>query len=252
MRIDENAKEIAVEIPLTSPTGKIRIKERSSAFEYGLPFASRQRELHPGNYIEWQIGYDWPSGAGNPSSLPKIVFTNNKGEEKSLYELSELLYYFYRWNFISAKEIETLSGFLNKLEDGKLIDRHSECGIKRGRPVKREINGVIFSRMALEYPQLVFCFRKYEIIAEITVREKQRAVGVQPMLYFCFPVSELRTRGRPLAGRTAEQNETADFIFNRNNRKIILGMVKIFGMLSKPHKADITAILNAVLESSRA
>ena len=45
-------------------------------------------------------------------------------------------------------------------------------------------------------------FGDYEIIAEITIREKQRAVGTQSMLYFCFPITELKSED-PLIGRCA-------------------------------------------------
>ncbi len=247
MKINARKKEIAAEIPMTKHAGKIRIKERSCVFQYGLPFASRSRKFHQRNYVEWQIGYDSPSGKGNLSSLPKIVFTDSKGREKSLYELSEILYYMRRWNLISEKEITSLLRFLRGLKNEELIDRHPACKIKRSHPVEQDINGVRFSRMLLEYPQLVYQFGRYEIIAEITVREKQRAIGVQPMLYFCFPLSELLPRGAPLIGRIAERNETAGFVFNRGNCKITLEMAKIFGILSEPHKTDIIAILETIV-----
>jgi len=47
----ENAKfiqsddEIYIELLLTQPTGKIRVKERSLFYEYGLPFATRQNKI---------------------------------------------------------------------------------------------------------------------------------------------------------------------------------------------------------------
>lgn len=51
-------KSITVDIPLTTTSGKIRIKNRSSFYEYGLPVATRQNNFLQSNYVEWQIGYD--------------------------------------------------------------------------------------------------------------------------------------------------------------------------------------------------
>lgn len=251
MLINESQKEIAVDIPLTRPSGKIRIKTRSNVFQYGEPFASRQKEFHQRNYVEWQISYDIATkDASNSPPLSNITFLNNKGEQKTLYELSTILYYMRQWDFISGEEISSLIDFLSKLSHETLIDHHPACSIKRTHPVKEDMNGINFSRMILEYPQLVYSFGKYDIIAEITIREKQRAIGVQPMLYFCFPLTELHTHGNPLIGRVAEQKESANFVFNQDNYKIVLEMVKIFGILSEPHKTDIIAILQAIKNAS--
>jgi len=96
---------------------------------------------------------------------------------------------------------------------------------------------------------LIHRFGKFEIIAEIVIREKQRAVGIQAMLYFCFSITELKTEHN-LLGRMAEKKEFADFVLDSQNAKIILEMVKIFGMLSKSHRFDILAIISFILKSS--
>ena len=48
------------------------------------------------------------------------------------------------------------------------------------------------------------------IVTEIKITEKQYAVGTQPMLYLCFPITELKTRIN-LVGRCAEIKEVANF-----------------------------------------
>jgi hypothetical protein len=82
----------------------------------------------------------------------------------------------------------------------------------------------------VKYPVLVHKFGEYEILTELIIREKQRAVGVQPMLYFCFPVTELRS-DVPFIGRTAEPKETARFIISSGNIRIFVRMLRIFGTL---------------------
>jgi hypothetical protein len=93
-------------------------------------------------------------------------------------------------------------------------------------------------------------FKNYEIITEITIREKQKAVGIQPMLYFCFPVTELKSDS-PLIGRCTNAKEFAYFKINKNNSFIILEIIKIFGMLSPPHQHDILEILNLIIDKNK-
>jgi len=139
-------------------------------------------------------------------------------------------------------EIEELKTFLSSLDSQNLIKKHSHCQIKRTHPQNENINSLEFEILKIEYPQLIHKFKNYEIIAEITIREKQRAVGVQPMLYFCFPITELIS-DTPLLGRTAKTKEFAYFKFDKNNAPVILEMIKIFGMLSASHNFDILQIL---------
>ncbi|MDP2989049.1 MAG: R.Pab1 family restriction endonuclease, partial [Kiritimatiellota bacterium] len=71
------------------------------------------------------------------------------------------------------------------------------------------------------------------------------AVGTQAMLYFCFPITELQANPA-LLGRTAQPKETAKFVFNKDNFRIIPKMIRIFGMLSKSHQFDILAIIELI------
>jgi hypothetical protein len=97
---------------------------------------------------------------------------------------------------------------------------------------------------------LVHRFGKYEILTEIKITEKQYAIGVQPMLYFCFPITELRSNEQ-IVGRTAKTKETADFVIDKNNISIFLEMFKIFGLLSKSHNHDVVEILKAMMEEGK-
>ena len=246
---DEENKRILVDIPLATPTGKIRIKTRNMFHEYGNPHATRSVPLGQKNYVEWQISYDLEDKKKNLSTLPDITFTAYNGKKKVLYELSEYLYYFYSWEMISPLGLKKTIDFLSKLEEVNLLSNHPDCEITRTHPVEKQINDTTFLGMTLKYPQLVYQFGIYEIIAEITIREKQRAVGVQPMLYLCFPITEVQTSDN-LIGRIAHKNENGKFVIDESNYSIVLEMVKIFGMLSPSHHKDILAILKTVSDSS--
>jgi hypothetical protein len=247
--IDEKKKEILVAIPLTTTSGKIRVKQRDNIYGYGLPFASRRNKFNQRNYIEWQIAYDieLKNDKINLTTLKDINFTAYNKKKKAFYELSEYLYYIFKFGFISKNNIKDLIYYISNLKESDLIDKHPHCAIKRTHPIKEEINKLPFEMLRVEYPQLIYRFEKYEIITEITIREKQRAVGVQPMLFFCFPIMNLLS-DKTLLGREAEVKEVAYFKFDKNNAFIIKEMVKIFGMLSKKHQYDILTILNTILE----
>ncbi len=237
---------IEAPIPLTTTSGKIRVKNRSSIFEYGLPFASRQNNFVQSNYIEWQIGYDAVTDDPDKlreTNLPTKVFDGYNSKRKALYELSEYLYYFAKWRFIKRDALLSLAEKIRAIPESYLVENHSDCQIKRTHPRETRINDVSFYQSKIEYPLLIHRFDVYEIIAEIVVREKQRAIGTQAMLYFCFPISELKTES-PLIGRKAEIKESGWFIINRKNCGILLEMIGIFGMLSMSHRFDVLAILD--------
>ena len=243
---DEENQKIVVDIPLTSPKGKIRIKSRSMFYEYGEPHATRRVPLTQNNYVEWQIGYDLEYAKRSNSSLHHISFIGANGKKKVLYELSEYLYYFYSWDMLTSSELKETLEFLSNLEEKNLISNHPDCEITRTHPIGKRINNTTFFAMTLKYPQLVYKFGKYEIIAEITIREKQTAVGIQPMLYLCFPITELQA-SENLIGRITQVNETAQFVIDKSNYSIVIEMVKVFGMLSPSHHKDILELIKSIL-----
>ena len=83
-KVVNDVRGVFVSLPLTKPTGKIRIKRRSVFHEYGLPVRPRQDALTQANDVEWQIGYDLLPEESNRSktSLGTRTFTNYKGETK--------------------------------------------------------------------------------------------------------------------------------------------------------------------------
>jgi len=254
-KIDFENKEILIAIPLTTTSGKIRIKQRDNIYGYGIPFASRTNKFNLKNYVEWQIGYDIEKGKEfsekynkNLTTVKDLEFIAYNKKKKYLYELSEYLYYFSKFNLFKIAKLQNIKNFLENLDNDNLIERHPHCAIKRTHPQNEKINNIDFEILKIEYPQLIHRFQDYEIIAEITIREKQRAIGIQPMLYFCFPITELISKEH-LIGRTSKTKEFAYFKFDKNNAFIILEMIKIFGMLSISHRYDIVNILEVIIKT---
>lgn len=244
-------KSISVAIPLTNGTGKTRIKKRSILNEYGIPVSTKQVNLTLDCYVEWQIGYDVVVSEVEKlqnSTLQELRFVGANGKLKALYELSEYVYYFYNWGFISKKDLLELKEKLLEIEDENLLDTQNILAIKRSHLIEKVFNETKFYFSKIEYPILIHKFDKFEIITEIVIREKQYAIGVQPMLYLCFPITELKS-DKVLLGRTVGTKEEATFLIDKNNYKILLKLLHLFGMLSINHRKDIFSIIDIIIEN---
>jgi hypothetical protein len=249
LKKDRNRKIIKVEIPLTKHTGKIRIKKRNNLYEVGIPVATRRESFNEKMYVEWQISYyamkNSKKAEMSTLNRDEFSFKSYNGKRKILYELSEFLYYFHKWNLISESDIKNLIEYISSIPKSNLIENLYQ--ITKSFFAEKEINKLTFKEAKLEYPYLLYNFGN-DFFAEIVIREKQKAIGVQPMFYLCFPITYLTDKnGKSLIGRTAKPNEVAYFEWNTNNFGVILDSFKIFGMLSENHRRDVLKILELIL-----
>ncbi len=247
--IKKQEHKIEIPILLTAVSGKIRVKNRSILNEYGTPVAVKRDGFALSNYVEWQIGYDVVKKETEKlaeSSLPETEFIGANKKVKALYELSEYIWYFYKWGVISRKELEKVAAYLNSIQDHDLIDKNTELQIDRSHSIAKNINGFDFEYTQVKYPLLIYKFNGYEMVTEIKITEKQYAVGTQPMLYLCFPITELKCEIN-LVGRIAKMKEIVHFEITEKNIKVFVEMLKMFGILSENHKHDILQIIRTIL-----
>ena len=235
--------ELKVLLPLTQPTSKIRIKERSFFGDYGLPVAGRSQTLGLSDYIEWQIGYDLLANISNKTktTLQDSIFVNYKGERKYAYELSEILYYSVKCGLIGIEQVRAAYDKIKSVSESDTFENREDMAICRTNPQHANVNGMDFFRVTVKYPMLVYKFGQYDIYAEVIIKEKQRAVGSQAMLYVCLPITTLRFK-RNIIGRTLDVKETADWIIGKEEAALSLELFRIFGMLSPKHRFDVLAI----------
>ncbi len=248
-------KNNEIELEITSLTSKVRVKRRSQFHEYGIPIATRSTIIQPTDYFEWQIGYDLKNEPTNvnKTSLSDFVFTNSRKEKKFPYELSEILYHSHKNGFIQDSDIICTYNFVDQIPQKDLIDCNTSMQICRTYPIPKKINGIDFFSMEVRYPLIVNKFGNYDIYTEVINREKQRAVGNQPMLYLCIPLSSpnltFKTQDGPLSsiiGRTAESKEIAIWKITKTEAKLSVLLFKIFGMLSDRHQSDVKSILKVL------
>lgn len=250
-KVDKKNQKIEVAIPLNIVKGKARVKERNNQHENGLPFSPRKKKIYENCYIEWQIGYDVLKNDDkkkeNSYLKDEIIFRNYDNKEKILYELSEYVYFFYQWGMIQKNDLEQIIN--RSIDKNKFIDTHSELTIDRSNKIGKKINHLDFYYSQIKYPLLVYNHGIYQIITEITIKEKQAAVGNQPMLYFCIPMDKINDEeGNKLIGRTTETNEQGIFTIDKSSCNIFLKMMDIFSLLSEKHNHDIKKILEAIIE----
>lgn len=246
----ENEKIIKIAIPLTNGTGKTRIKERKSIAEYGKPVATRTNPFTNDAYVEWQIGYDAKTKDADKTVLSTLSdkrFIGSSDEEKCLYELSEYVYYFTKWRIISTAELLNIKNFLSGLSESDFLDNKPELAIKR-KPFENEIkNGLNFLASEVAHPLLIYTLDSKQSYIEIEIKEKQYAIGTQPMLYFCFPVSEF-DGGSAIIGRTSQPKEFATFSLGENDKRTLFELLSIFGTLTEKHNTDVIRIIDLLLE----
>jgi hypothetical protein len=87
---------------------------------------------------------------------------------------------------------------------------------------------------------------------QIQLKQKQRAVGYQAMVYVCLPMTEVMAMdGTPRQSGNAKSKETVFYDFTRENRELLLDVIQAFGIASQQHNEDIRQILGKILETTR-
>ncbi|GAA7656616.1 R.Pab1 family restriction endonuclease [Helicobacter pylori] len=248
IKVDYDKKVIEVSIPLTSISGKVRVKIRHAFSDYGISTATRKIPFSLKHYIEWQIGYDVPIKDKEKFELTalkdkKYHFLGANNKVKTLYELSEMIYYAKQLGLISLENLENTLKYLEKqkqfIEDNFMITRE--------RFRSHQFGGMDFELSRISYPLLIHSFNDNQL-SEIVIREQQYGSKTQAMLYFCFSILELKT-ATPLLNRTAALKEHALLVVRQTNASMFLEMFKIFGLLSQAHHSDVLKILEKILQN---
>ncbi|WRB96810.1 R.Pab1 family restriction endonuclease [Helicobacter pylori] len=248
IKVSGDRKVIEISIPLTSISGKARVKIRHAFSDYGISTATRKIPFSLKHYVEWQIGYDVLIKDKEKFKLTtlkdeKYHFLGANNKVKTLYELSEMIYYAKRLGLISLENLENTLKYLEKqkqfIEDNFTITRE--------RFRSHQFGGMDFELSRISYPLLIHSFNDNEL-SEIVIREQQYGSKTQAMLYFCFSILELKT-ATPLLNRTAALKEHALLIIHKTNALMFLEMLKIFGLLSQVHHNDVLKILEKILQN---
>ena len=240
--VETNGDAVRVRLPLTDVTGKVRVKEKSSD-GFGLPVAPMKVPLGKKHYLEWQIGYDLAS-TNSPTIVPEIKFIRN-GETKYGHELSKIIFAAVRLGILSTNDL------LHEIDSLKKIPA-SEFEENQTVQVEVSTNAAAdgFQSAVQRLPQ--FTKTTPHGWVQIQLKQKQRAVGYQAMVYVCLPMNEVLTMdGSPRKVSPAKSKETVYYDFNQENVTFLLDVVHAFGIASQQHNEDIRKILGKILETAR-
>lgn len=241
VQISTGTNFVRVRLPLTDVTGKVRVKEKT-ADGFGLPIAPMKTALGKKHYLEWQIGYDTPN-PDSPTVVPQIKFTR-KGETKYGHELSKIVAESVRIGLLSTNDLQ---------RELVLLGKNTTGTFEESRAVEVEISTNTtadgFQSAVQKLPQFTKTTPHGSV--QIQLKQKQRAVGYQAMIYVCLPLSEvLAMDGSPRKTGAAKSKETVYYDFNRDNAAFLMDIVHAFGLASQQHNEDIRKILGKILDSA--
>lgn len=241
--VNEN-KEIELKIS-TSNHGKFRFKNRKNKKSFGEIFATREVPFTEKAYLEWQIGYDVPA-KGDKASEAKFqdqTFVGSNGEKKYIAELSEIFYVAAKEQIISKNEIKNLLEEIKKYEEF-ICDRTISM---TEEPKIISLNNTIkFEETSINLPTFLMGNTPDGAQIEVSVKQQQYASGVQPMIYFCIPITSFKN-AEIVLNKTSNKKDKLVYVINNKNIQNMVDLIKTFGMTSKKHKNDIIKILDIII-----
>ena len=229
--------------------GRLRFKKRDKMFGVGKSFSTREGTFDNSVYLEWQIGYDTTLKdleiGKKRSSLTAITFTGSNGKQKYPYELSELVFVALDNGLVTVEDISNLlseiSGYQAFIDEKEMIT--DEC-------LRITLNGIGFNETCIKLPTLFMNDTADETQIEISVEKQQYATGVQPMLYFCIPLTAF-ANGSTLLGRSSSKGDELLYVIDERSAINLLLLMKVFAMASKRHHHDITEILKLLIKLAK-
>ena len=239
--ISTTTNSVRIRLPLTDVTGKVRVKEKSSD-GFGLPIAPSKTSLNTNYYLEWQIGYDIPN-TNSPSVVPEIKFIRN-GETKYGHELSKIIVEAVRLEILSTNDLICEVDSLKKIPPSEFEESHA---VQVEVSTNAAADG--FQSVVQRLPQ--FTKSTPHGWVQIQLKQKQRAVGYQAMVYVCLPMAEvLAMDGSPRKPGGAKSKETVYYDFTRANSDLLLAIIHAFGIASQQHNEDVRQFMEKILDAS--
>jgi hypothetical protein len=242
-RIYNKSGKLIVELPLSNPTGKIRLKRRNETTNYGLPIAARKEKLTSNDYIEWQISYA-SSPPPRESEVKEVILSDGRVG----CELTKLLWEGLRLDILSAEDITEMMNFVSGVRKDETLEENERI-IREETPI--EIKGG-FRKFIEKSPLFLKRNEAARYFVEIALKHKQRAVGLQAMVYLCIYIENLKDyKGDILTGKMAGPKGFGILEVTSKNKEIISDTVKAFALASRTHNNDIRSILKQIEEKWR-
>jgi hypothetical protein len=227
-------------------SGKFRFKTRENNLSFGDTFATRHNHFTNDVYLEWQIGYDAlvsdVESGEKKTKLTGKTFVGANGKTKYPYELSELIFGSVKIGLIPKSKLTDLltevEGYADFIDEKKIEVEHDK---------KIKLNEISFEETTIKLPTLFMIETADKTQIEISIQKQQYASGVQPMVYFCIPITSFEN-GKDLFGRSSTNNDSLIYTLTTENANVLFDLLKIFAMCSKRHNFDVKEILKVLLK----
>jgi hypothetical protein len=108
------------------------------------------------------------------------------------------------------------------------------------------LNNVNFEETSINLPTLFMVETLDGTQIEVSIEKQQYASGVQPMVYFCIPLTTFENSSEFLS-RSSTRGDKLIYVISKSNSQNLVNLVRIFGMASKRHNHDIIEIMKIVL-----
>ena len=120
-KIEVGKGKLIVKLPLTNPTGKIRVKRRGRTSNYGIPIATRREVFKEIDYVEWQISY----ATDNPPVESKVEDIRlNNGQAG--FELTKLLCEGIKIGILSKNDIQEMETFIKNIKKEDTLEENEK------------------------------------------------------------------------------------------------------------------------------
>ncbi len=246
MDVAVKAGRIEITVP-ASNAGKFRFKKRDHNFDFGETFSTRAEPFDKKTYLEWQIGYDVivreVQDGNAETSLIRESFYGANGKEKYPFELSELFCYAIEQDLISKQNAKSLVEEINAYSG--LIDEKAIT--VEDKLTTTVLNTISFKETCIRLPTFFFDQTPDGTQIEVAIKQQQYASGVQPMIYFCIPLTSFDNSSR-LIGRPSISGDNLIYNIDSRNSVNLISLMRVFGMASERHKHDIVKIIKVILK----
>jgi len=218
------------------------VKRRGEISNYGIPIATRREPFKENDYVEWQISY----ATDNPPIDSKVEDVRLNGQIG--FELTKLLCDGIKLGLLLNSDIQEMKSFIDNIQRSDTLEENER--ILR-EDSKLEAKGG-FKKFIEKSPLFIKNNEEKGYFVEIILKHKQRAVGLQAMVYLCIYINQLKDGdGELLMGRTARPREFGILEITSENKEIIIDVVKAFAIASWQHRNDINSILNQVVSKCK-
>jgi len=241
---------ICITIPLKND-GKFRFKKRKNPTEFGIGFATRNKQFSHDSYLEWQIGFDAEKNSvtkgKKTTSLTNYIFKGSNGKDKYLYELSEIVWKLCEKKLINKPKIMNLISEISTY--GMFILENFQIKMEKAGTEIIEGKKSIHSKITL--PTFTFDAEKEkEIFTEISIEKQQHATSFQPMLYVIVPVQAF-DNANDIIGKNSTQMPLGYYTITTKKRaENFLKIFSYFGLCSEKHQHDVLEILKIICDNA--